>query len=609
MAALTRGGWLALFRTLAPSQPDSDADLLARFVANRDEAALDVLVRRYAGMVLGVCRRRFGDSADADDAFQATFLVLAQQAGTIAKGASLPAWLHRVATLTSLKLAGRTYRRGTAPMTVEPAKLDPPETSAEQAELKGVLDEELSALPDVYRSALVLCGLEGKTNVEAAALLGVPVGTVDSRLHTAKAKLRGRLVKRGIAGAGLTVALPTGIVASDELIRTTVKAAMAFATGGDLAGPLVTTLAREVGSTMTAFKFKLIASTAMILTLAGGVSTGVYFANAGGPQAKAAKADPKKAEEKRKGEVVAGSSDAASVKVEVAAAPGTIVSTTQILSMPVPGEIEKGRSYTVEEVFDIISKKFGVTVRAEENYLKNTGIDSVYEKQIVFRFDIKNLSVQDLLTEVKDQISPMQDIGFRVKANQFILGKVFIPPSVPSAFQANESTVQVPANEVNMMLYGPTVSLSVKDKSLVEVVDLLREQTGSNIVVNNQDDANAHNKRVSLTLNDTKLFTALKVVSDMFDLAPASVDNVFYITSPEKAEKMNRETSKALFGEAQATTVLVPVDKEGRFVPGGLNLLPGGGLGGGGTNLVPIHVGGGEKEKPKPQPKADEKKQ
>ena len=95
MATLTRGGWLALFRTLAPPPTDSDADLLSRFNQNRDEAVLDVLVRRYAGLVMGVCRRRLGDTPDADDAFQATFLVLAKSAGSVSRGASLPAWLHR----------------------------------------------------------------------------------------------------------------------------------------------------------------------------------------------------------------------------------------------------------------------------------------------------------------------------------------------------------------------------------------------------------------------------------------------------------------------------------------------------------------------------------
>ena len=116
-------------------------------------------------------------------------------------------------------------------------------------------------------------------------------------------------------------------------------------------------------------------------------------------------------------------------------------------------------------------------------------------------------------------------------------------------------------------------------------------------------------RKVTLTLNDAKLFTVLKVASDMFDLAPASVDNVFYITSPDKAEKMNRETSKALFGEATNAipTVWVPVDKDGKFVPD-YNFANG--MGGGSSfTLVPVRVEGGEKEKTKPQPKPVEKKQ
>ena len=494
-------------------------------------------------------------------------------------------------------------------------KNEPPESSAERTELKGVLDEELSALPDVYRSALVLCGLEGKTNVEAAALLGVPVGTVDSRLHTAKAKLRGRLMKRGIAGAGLTVALPTGIVASDELIRTTVKAAMAFATGGDLAAPLVTTLAREVGSAMTAFKFKLIASAAMILTLAGGLSTGVYFAKADGdPQAKAAKPDPKKADDKPKIESLPDLAGGTTVKVEVATAYSKTAETTAILNHT--AGFHEPIAMTLGEIFQQLGARHNNTIfRAETAWFKNRGEANVYDKQIEIRVT-RGLSIQDILDEIAAEFNSnvaegtSTKAGFRVKGNQIILGPVFIPPAAPSAFGggAEEPQKIIGQSEINKMLYGPTVSLSVKDKTLAEVVDILREQTGANIVINSNQPVEVERK-VTLTLNDTKLFTVLKVVSDMFDLAPAAVDNVFYITSPEKAEKMNRETSKALFGEAPSTTVLVPVDKDGTFVPGGLNLLPGGGLGGGGTNLVPIRVDGGEKEKPKPQPKADEKKQ
>ena len=142
--------------------------------------------------------------------------------------------------------------------------------------------------------------------------------------------------------------------------------------------------------------------------------------------------------------------------------------------------------------------------------------------------------------------------------------------------------------EIQKMLYGPTVSLAVKDKTLKEIVDQLREQTGANIVLDGREATNADNK-LTLTLNDTKLFTVLKVAGHMCDLAPAVVDNVFYLTDPMKAEKLQRETEKNLFGEPLAPPTAIPPG----YVTDGVNLYlrPGdlkpaeglGGLGGPGV--------------------------
>ena len=560
MAALQRGGWLALFRTLAPAPPDSDADLLARFVTTRDEAALDVLIRRYAGMVMGVCRRRMGDTPDADDAFQATFLVLAQKAGSVSRGASLPAWLHRVASLTSLKLAGRMgrlQRRGTAPMDadVPDPRPDSPDAACERSEVSAALDDEIAALAEKFRGPVVLCYLEGKTNAEAASTLGIPVGTVDSRLHSAKATLRARLTRRGFAVAALATGLPAGVGASDELIRSTVRAALAYSAGSSLAAPAVTTLAREVSSAMTTFKFKLIAAAAMIATLAGGLGTGVYFAQAGGdPQAKA------KPDAKAKAATVPGIGSAEgageAVRVETTVkAPGTTAATTAILSKN--AGLDAPLNVTIGDLFEQLSKEHGATFRIENvQGLKQMGIDNPYEKTVELRFT-KGLSVQDVLDEVVNTLVPTNErtLGFRVKGNQVLLGKVFVPPTTPSAFDRGDSEMPhaIMPEDVNKMLYGPTVSLSVKDKTLKEIVDLLREQTGANIVLNEQgvgDDV--RDRKLTLTMNDTKLFTVLKVAADMCDLAPAAVDNVFYVTNPEKAGIMNRETAKALFGDPEA---------------------------------------------------------
>jgi RNA polymerase sigma factor (sigma-70 family) len=564
MAALQRGGWLALFRTLAPAPPDSDADLLARFVQTRDEAALDALIRRYAGLVMGVCRRRLGDTPDADDAFQATFLVLAQKAGSVSRGASLPAWLHRVASLTSLKLAGRLHRRGTAPMDadVPDPRPDSPDAAGERNEVSAALDDEIAALAEKFRGPVVLCYLEGRTNAEAATTLGIPVGTVDSRLHSAKATLRTRLTRRGFAGAALATGLPAGVGASDELIRSTVRAALAYSAGSSLAAPAVTTLAREVTSAMTTFKFKLLAAAAMVATLAGGLGTGVYFAQAGGaPQAKA-KPDAKAIDTKP----AAAAEPGATIRVETTVkAPGTTAATTAILGKD--AGFNGPLTVPIGELFEQLSKEHGATFRIENVHgLKVMGIDNPYERTVELRFT-KGLSVQDILDEVLNALTPNEKtLGFRVKGNQVLLGKVFVPPTSPSAFARGEDQAPhaVPPDEVNKLLYGPTVSLAAKDQTLAEIIDTLREQTGANIVLNGLAEVEL-DRKVTVTLNDTKLFTVLKVVGDMYGLAPATVDNVFYVTTPEKAEKMNGETARALFGEATANPLAHP--GEGRAKP------------------------------------------
>ena len=136
----------------------------------------------------------------AEDAFQATFLVLARDAERIRNRESLAGWLYRVAQLVSLKARRQNAKRAMETLADDPVgtTCEPLETIA-QRELKSIIAEELAAMPDKYRSVLVLCGLEGRANTEAAEILGCPKGTVDSRLATAKQKLKDRLLKRGVA--------------------------------------------------------------------------------------------------------------------------------------------------------------------------------------------------------------------------------------------------------------------------------------------------------------------------------------------------------------------------------------------------------------------------
>ena len=257
-----------LLRALAARHdPLSDVALLGRFARDRDPAAFEVLVWRHGGMVLGVCRRHLRDAHLAEDAFQATFLVLARQAATV-RGDTLAGFLHRVARRTAVRAAVRATRRRETPLAAEPAANPLPD-----AELAAVLDAEIDRLPDRLRQVVVLCYLDGRSTEDAAARLGVPRGTVLSRLHTARAKLAARLTRRGVTppAVGLTAVLTAETVAGGVAVC-----------GGTNGAAFH--LANEVLA-MTTRKTVLAAAVGLVLAGGAGTGVGVLSAQSGGPPA------------------------------------------------------------------------------------------------------------------------------------------------------------------------------------------------------------------------------------------------------------------------------------------------------------------------------------
>lgn len=200
-----------------PAPEVLDDELLERFAASRDEAAFAELVRRYGQLVFAVCRRVTGNHHLSEDAFQAVFVVLAAKAGSV-RPAALPGFLHAIATRTALRartVADRRRRRET-PVEALPDAVGPDAAPPEAADLAAVVDEEIAALPEVLRAAVVLCKLEGRSRKDAAERLGVPEGTVSSRLAAARKVLTERLRNRGIVlgAAGLSAVLGTNATAA-----------------------------------------------------------------------------------------------------------------------------------------------------------------------------------------------------------------------------------------------------------------------------------------------------------------------------------------------------------------------------------------------------------
>ncbi|MFY7952113.1 MAG: RNA polymerase sigma factor, partial [Armatimonadaceae bacterium] len=191
-----------LRRMAARELPHTDAQLLGTFVHHRDPAAFEGIVRRHGPMVYGVCRRVVGHAPDADDAFQAVFVVLARRAAAVSPREKLADFLFGVAYRTALKAKARLARRRTREKQVDAmpeVAVCPPDT---WADLQPVIDAELAALPEHLRLPVLLCDLEGRTQREAAAHLKLPPATLATRLTTARRKLAERLTARGITLAG-----------------------------------------------------------------------------------------------------------------------------------------------------------------------------------------------------------------------------------------------------------------------------------------------------------------------------------------------------------------------------------------------------------------------
>ncbi|AMV25097.1 ECF RNA polymerase sigma factor SigE [Gemmata sp. SH-PL17] len=258
-----------------------DEQLLKDFVAHRSESAIAALVRRHGPMVWGVCRRVLRRYHDAEDAFQATFLVLVRRAPAIAAPELLANWLYGVAYQTARKARATAAKRTGR----ERPPTEGPEPVAIERETWGdlwpVLDQELSRLPDTYRSVLVLCDLEGRTRKEAARDTGLPEGTVASRLARARGMLAARLAQRGVTlSGGALVALLAKSTASARVpeavtASTLVVTRVCAGANGTVPGA-VSALADGVLKSMTTIKLKTAVALALVL---GALATGATLLN------------------------------------------------------------------------------------------------------------------------------------------------------------------------------------------------------------------------------------------------------------------------------------------------------------------------------------------
>ncbi|OWK47290.1 sigma-70 family RNA polymerase sigma factor [Fimbriiglobus ruber] len=283
----------------APADGASDAELLARVAAGPDEVAFELLVRRHAGLVWRVCTAVARDYHAAEDAFQAAFLALARKARSVRKQASVGGWLQRVAYHAALKARPRASTRPAALTADVPDTAAGPVETLAKFELSRVIVAELDRLPDRYRIPVVLCHLEGLTQVEAARRLGMPVGTLSSRVRRGLDRLRDRLSHRGIAPAvaGISGGLVGSATAAPEtIVRVVVRLAATFPVG---CPPVIVQLVNGALSAMTYSKPKILtgvlvgfAAVACGLSVAGGQVAAPAGSKDNDPPARSAAAPP-----------------------------------------------------------------------------------------------------------------------------------------------------------------------------------------------------------------------------------------------------------------------------------------------------------------------------
>jgi RNA polymerase sigma factor (sigma-70 family) len=257
----------------------TDGHLLEDYLSRRDQASRAALVGRHGPMVWGVCRRVLGNHHDAEDVFQATFLVLVRKAASIVPRQMVANWLYGVAHQTALNArATAAKRKGRERQVTEM----PEPAVTEQGlwdDLQPLLDAELSRLPDKYRAVIILCDLEGKTRKEAARQIGVPAGTVAGRLARARAMLAKRLAQRGVAlsGGALAAVLSQKVASAGvplSVVESTITTASLLAAGRAASGAISVKVAALTEGVMKAMLFTRLRAALAVVLILGFVVTG-----------------------------------------------------------------------------------------------------------------------------------------------------------------------------------------------------------------------------------------------------------------------------------------------------------------------------------------------
>jgi RNA polymerase sigma factor (sigma-70 family) len=518
------GSVLSYLRTVTPAGQDGDdALLLARFAAG-DEQAFEVLVRRHAALVWGVCHRVLGRPADAEDAFQATFLVLFRKAGLLGHGPLGP-WLHRVAWRTAARARVRAARLASREAAVAREDVGVAGELPDDG-LRELLDEEVGRLPEKYRVPVVLCYLEGLSNEQAADRLGCPRGTVLSRLSRAREQLRRRLERRGV---GLPTVVPVAAVPA-ALVEAVVRAAPAFR-AGSLSTPVLT-LAEGVLFGMSLHKLRLFALA--LVTLAGLTGAGLWASKPASAPPAAARAAPAPAGKDDRKAAVAKPADKKGKE------PEKPVSRAQEIRDLLRQEIDFGGlddpKTTLREVLDSLAKRPGLRFDVNERAFKADGLSDVLQTEIA------NPAIPGMKAPLSTVLRKILERLPNPSGATFVIRKSHIRITTEDALRPDLGLPPAKRDKDGLVTeaLGPLVWEEFSKVSLEKALRDIADATDVNVVL----DARVEDKgaiKVTARLHNVPVDNAVEVLADMGGLTVVHRGNILYVTSPENAQKLQKE--------------------------------------------------------------------
>jgi RNA polymerase sigma factor (sigma-70 family) len=528
-----------------------DAQLLARFLTNHDESSFTTLVQRYGAMVWGLCVRLLGQTPEAEDAFQATFLVLVRKAASLRSPESLGPWLYGVAYRTALKLRGQRARRA-ARETLLPEQIAEERAEPIWSDLRPILDEEINRLPTKYRLPVLLCYLQGLSSEEAAQRLGCAKGTVFSRLSRARDLLRRRLVRRGVeVSAGALAAVLTENAAlraapSLALREITIRTSLLLAAGTvgqTLSAPLAA-LVEGVVRSMFLSKVKFVAIAVLAVGIAG-AGTGFL-----GYRSDAEPLPSKPSPPANQHQARAGAPAPAIPKVEAPVQPNPNIPAQddvasrlrQQLSQEIDYQgIEDARA-TLSDLLDQLSKRYNLTFDINEKAFEMDNFPDVARTEVCNPKPLPPMrtTLSTVLHKILQRLPATSGATYLLRRDRIeITTELFV-----------RAELGIPANRPLLPLVWDTL----EDIPIAVALHQFANRTGYNIVVDPRIAEKLRTSTGIVELNNVPVDTAVRLVANMAGLSVVRLDNVLYVTTADNSRHLREEQTQINADKPVAST-------------------------------------------------------